>query len=282
MNASIGRVPFVHAVGWVRLGQARGRRPYALPTRCRGAQADIRLIAGVIFALVGVGAVLWALQPRRSYFQPSSNVLTPATEDAPAEPVQYDLQPAQETIAKDIQQFATAIRTAFTPASIPAREKLAVAAASTLDWLWSGSKEAYLSNLRARGVKAPDISDETWELKSRAFRYAPLDSHSLRVRARVLHGQPQPDSRDSPVLAGYQDMEIRRPVRGPGEVDPQRDGLSVYEVLVPMRVTGMDGQEAAARVGLSYAYDPRRKAWVPVSIKVYDLPAGLVVLAPSP
>ncbi len=244
-------------------GQRRPQAAGAVPART---------LLAVAFAVVGVGVLVWVIDP--SFLHRRKPVpLGPA----PAKPVtrSYDLKPAPQTVATDLERVRVAIAQ---KGDLPSG--LAEATVRTLRWLLTGSRGLYDKRPKACPQRKDVVSDDAWRMQTAGFINAPLNTEQLEVRLRVRRGKPLPAPESG--QTGFRKTSYAAPRNRPGCLDPQRQGLDVYEVVLPMQVRDPQGRPLDVRVGLWYSYDPRQSAWVLVSINLYDVPGDTMVLAPFP
>ncbi len=226
----------------------------------------------VAFAVLGLGVLVWVIDPSLLHRR------TPVPlGPAPAEPVtrSYDLKPASQTLATDLERVHAAIAQ---KGDVPSG--LAEATVRTLRWLLTGSRGLYDKRPKACPQRKDAVSDDGWRMQTAGFANAPLNTEQIEVRLRVRRGKPLPAPESG--QTGFHETTYAAPRNQPGCLDPQRQGLDVYEVVLPMQVRDPQGRALDLRVGLWYAYDVRQSAWVLVAINLYDVPGDTMVLAPFP
>lgn len=160
-----------------------------------------------------------------------------------------------------------------------------------LEMYLDGSYEVFLAYCSEKGISVPWLNqiadhpqrEEFWELKSEMLREAPMRTSGMSVRARVRGGEEiLYDDQTAVVFA-------ERPDRIPWLSDPLAQGADVFEILIPMRITGIDmkasdeikvPREFDGRLGLWFAQLDQEHPWVLSKIGIYDVPDGTYLSMP--
>ena len=160
-----------------------------------------------------------------------------------------------------------------------------------LEMYLDGSYEVFLTYCSEKGISVPWLDqlaqhperEEFWDLKSEMLREAPMQMAGMSVRPRVRGGEEVLyDDQTAVVFA-------ERPGRIPWLSDPLAQGADVYEILIPMRITGIDieasdeikvPREFDGRLGLWFAQLDGEHPWVLSKLGIYDIPDGTYLSMP--
>jgi hypothetical protein len=160
-----------------------------------------------------------------------------------------------------------------------ARIELALAFGRTVDLYVFGSSEDFLASLRSEeAVSEQDASQfrAQWERAAEIIGAASMDGSGVEAHLAVAGGERL---ESKPRLGATVVEGTRRGAGGLG--DPRAEGLDVVEISVPMRIRPINGEATRGRFGLSFAFDPDRRAWVLVKTAIgCDDTEGVLVAPP--
>jgi len=123
--------------------------------------------------------------------------------------------------------------------------------------------DAWLQRAMRWGPR-PNVNKERWQAAAAGFKNAPIGLSHVAVRPLYLHGKPM----DIPAPPSF--MRALRLDVYP-YTPPEEAHLDVYEALIPVhyRTTGAHRADAAALLGVSFAWNAERKEWQPYDLVVY-------------
>ncbi len=159
------------------------------------------------------------------------------------------------------------------------RTELARAFGRAMDLYVFGNAEDFLASLEAeQSISEQDASQfrSQWERASEVIGRAPMDGAGVMAHLAVAGGERL----ESKPRLGTTVVEGTR--RGAGGIgDPRAAGLDVVEISVPMRIRPIKGETTRGRFGLSFAFDPDRRAWVLVKTAIgCDDTEGVLIAPP--
>ncbi len=242
--------------------------------------------AGVMIAVVGLGAVWW------SYDRSASSVPmhTAGLARPPASGVldffnalAIDTTPTKESLPEVLRSVRTSVCSACTAlgSGVPEPTDLATAAETMLGSMLAGDYDARRAFLLSRGsIDRFDADDrKVYESQAELIRFAPVGLKGLTVNPVSIAGRPaknaDPDSRFARTTV--------KPIAGmfPSHAAIESAGATVVEVRLPMQLAGApDRGEVVSSVGLRFAWDGKAKRWTPWSMVVVRPPDRAVFAPP--
>jgi hypothetical protein len=234
-------------------------------------------------ALIVVAAVAVAILNGRSSNGGARSVTRNVTTESTSGGVKYDVSPTPETLRDSAVALASAAEGRISDLRakgvvLPDPEALRAELAEALGLYLGGSRDEFVAYLERRGRPVHDAfrgpeGDARWSESISPVRLAPCSAAGLNVQCR-LHAGRAVDAPE-PVVGEGRVLRMSRPDSDSARVNAGE----VVEVVIPTIVSAVDGTDAEAQWGISFAYDSGARRWTILEMAFYDLPRGLAVRA---
>lgn len=179
-----------------------------------------------------------------------------------------------------VDRITATLKQRVSAAALPQGEQLVSDADRILRAWFGGDAQAYLTYLRDNGHTPPpaplwtdpEQREKLWTSATEALREARFDPDGITVRSSFENGEAILNELKTTTSWRF-DKLSEHDSAFPDRDHLKRLGVTIREILVPMRTTGLSyGATYDGLLALSYVRDSGSGRWTLVAVSVYGLP----------